>query len=603
MAVWRRCAIAHGATLPTVPGGQAGRRPGDLSDFSGVASIRVRPYDQKVELTVDIAKPPSTDRRAVSRRPVLSVVVPVYDSATTIVENVRVIRQAVEGQVDGDVELIVVSDGSIDGTAEALLAAQPETALRVIHYDRNLGKGYAVRAGALAARADWVGFIDADLDLDPAALPRFLETAKNEKLDFAIGSKRHPDSSVHYPRSRRVASWCYQQLNRLLFRLDVRDTQVGIKVFSREVVEQVMPLLLVKQFAFDLELLAVGHALGYTRVKELPVQLDYRFTGSGVRSAAVARALIDTAAIFYRLRILRTYQRKRRLLGNGRAFDPARRPPLVTLLGADADMVRKLDYPGLELAEGFGRAEALQGTRGELIAVVAAGMRPSGNWVAAAAQFFVRPEVAAVTVGGMAPTAGSLAELAAAAVLESRLGAGSRLIRVSPGNVRLVDDFPTGCIVVRRDDYLAALFAGVDDERLVAWLAARGREVVFTPETMAVVTPPPVFAPHLRSVAHYAHSRGRVARLTRGRTLGPTRALTLLPFALAIAGVPLVLATGTRLYGLTFELAYLVAVLFGSVTGGLRFHSARVAFLAAPTFVASHIVYIVAFLSGAVRRR
>ena len=140
----------------------------------------------------------------------------------------------------------------------------------------------------------------------------YLETAQREHLDFAIGSKRHPDSQVVYPRSRRLASWGYQQMNRVLFRLDVRDTQVGLKVFSRDVADNVVPLLLVKQFAFDLELLAVARAFGYRRVRELPVRLDYRFTGSEVRSKTVARALWDTAAVFYRLRILRTYQRRQR---------------------------------------------------------------------------------------------------------------------------------------------------------------------------------------------------------------------------------------------------------------------------------------------------
>ena len=93
-------------------------------------------------------------------------------------------------------------------------------------------------------------------------------------------------------------------MNRVLFGLDVTDTQVGLKVFSRAVVDEVVPLLVVKRFAFDLELLAVANAVGRGRVRELPVRLEYRFSGSGVGSSAVARALIDTAAIFYRLRLL-----------------------------------------------------------------------------------------------------------------------------------------------------------------------------------------------------------------------------------------------------------------------------------------------------------
>src|SRR5207248_394169 len=218
---------------------------------------------------------------------------------------------------------------------------------------------------------------DADLDLDPASVPRFLAVAQQEQLDFAIGSKRHPESVVDYPRSRRVASWCYQQLNRFLFRLDVRDTQVGLKVFSRRVVEDVMPLLLVKRFAFDVELLAVASALGYDRIRELPVRLDYRFTGSGVGSSAVLFALWDTAAVFV--------------------------APLVSPLGVP------------------------------------------------------------------------LRQCVAAAVLESRLGGGSRRSSYFPGNVRVVADYPAESVVVRRGDLLAAREAGVEDERLVAWLAERGR--------------------------------------------------------------------------------------------------------------------------------
>ena len=248
-------------------------------------------------------------------RPLLSIVVPVYNGGDEIVDNLAVIRRDAGGGLSRDeVELIVVSDGSIDGTTERLIEAQSDVDMHVIHYDRNFGKGYAVKLGAIEARGDWIALVDADLDLDPSLIPMYLETARREQLDFAIGSKRHPDSQVVYPRSRRLASWAYQQTNRVLFRLDVRDTQVGLKVFSRDVAENVVPLLLVKRFAFDLELLAVARAFGYRRVHELPIRLDYRFTGSEVRSKAAARALWDTAAVFYRLRILRWYQRRQRAL-------------------------------------------------------------------------------------------------------------------------------------------------------------------------------------------------------------------------------------------------------------------------------------------------
>ena len=134
--------------------------------------------------------------------PLLSVVTPVFNGAGFIAENVEIIRS--EFAKSGvPYELIVVSDGSVDDTAEqALAAGHPE--VRVLHYDRNVGKGYAVKLGLLAARGQYVGFIDSDLDLHPAELPAFLEAMERDGLDAAIGSKRHPRSQVDYPTRRRV---------------------------------------------------------------------------------------------------------------------------------------------------------------------------------------------------------------------------------------------------------------------------------------------------------------------------------------------------------------------------------------------------------------
>ena len=543
-----------------------------------------------------------TSEEARARRPLLSIVVPVFNAGAEIVENVGVIRRAAAGTLsDSDVELVVVSDGSLDDTAERLLAARGDLGLRVIHYDRNLGKGYAVKAGALACHGEWVAIVDADLDLDPGSIPGYLETARRERLDFAIGSKRHPESVVHYPRSRRVASWCYQQLNRLLFRLDVRDTQVGLKVFRREVAEEVVPLLLVKQFAFDLELLAVSRALGFRRVRELPVRLDYRFTGSGVRSATVARALFDTAAVFYRLRILRTYQRKRQLLSSASPL-PWELPP-VTVIG-DPEIASRLDYPRLEVVPESDALDAVARARGELVAVLARGARPAGNWLSAAAPYFARDEVAAVVVPALAPVDVGLRCRVAAAVLESRLGGGSRRFRYLPGNVREVADFPAASCVLRREEYLAARQAGVDGERLVAWLARRGRRTVYTPDTSVAEAPAPLLGPHLRGTLDHARARGSAARQTRGASLSGATLLSLAPVACAVAGVSLVASGGPRReLGGALVLAYAAALAGSGTLAALRFRSVPVGLLAAPALLATQAAYVAGFAHGFARPR
>jgi glycosyltransferase involved in cell wall biosynthesis len=521
-------------------------------------------------------------------RPLLTVVVPVYNGGDEIVDNVGVIRRAlVEGLPGESIEIIVVSDGSIDATAEQLLAARAEAGWRVIHYDRNLGKGYAVKAGALASRGDWVALIDADLDLDPSSVPSYLAVARREDLDFAIGSKRHPESVVEYPPSRRIASWWYQQLNRALFRLDVRDTQVGLKVFHRRVVDEVVPLLLVKQFAFDLELLAVSTALGFDRIKELPIRLEYRFSGSSLGSSTVLRALWDTFAVFYRLRVLKTYQRKRGLVGAVRA---AGEPPLVSIVGDDG-AARNLDYPRLE------RATSPAHARGDLLAVLDTDARPSGNWVSAAVAFFADGDVAAVVTPTVAPLRGPLRERVAAAVVESHLGGGSRRSTAFPGNLRTVDDYAPGSFVVRRADYVAALAAGIDADELVAWLASRGRRVVYTPDASVATRQPPLVRSHVAATFRHGRRRGRLGILTRGRSLSGATAFAFAPAGAALLGV-ILLATGATTAGLVLVLVYAAALVASGIRAAIRFRSLALGLLEPPAVVLSQAAYLAGFVRG-----
>ncbi len=233
------------------------------------------------------------------------MIAPAFNEAHTIQKTVRAITEALDATGEA-YELIVVSDGSSDHTSrEALGTGHPS--VRVIEYHPNHGKGHALRVGSQEARGRWVAWIDADLDLNPAMLANFLSAIRDRDLDAVVGSKRHPASIVNYPPIRRLNSLLYQGLVRALFGLKVRDTQVGMKIFRRDMLVAVLPRILVKRFAFDIEVLAVGHHLGYTRIEEHPVILTYQFSGSGLDVQAIMRALWDTFAIYYRLRIVRYY--------------------------------------------------------------------------------------------------------------------------------------------------------------------------------------------------------------------------------------------------------------------------------------------------------
>lgn len=235
----------------------------------------------------------------------LSVVVPSYRQRATICAELERLHALLSTIVDAH-EIILVVDGNQDGTAEELLRHAWFPELRVECFATNQGKGHALRHGLALARGDLVAFLDAGGDLDHTELRRFLAALALYEADIVIGSKRHSLSEVSYPPIRRLYSRSYQILNRLFFRLRVRDTQVGMKLFRRPVLEAVLPRLLVKAFAFDLELLVVANHLGFRRIVEAPVRLRYSFTSS-VNWHAVARTLWDTVAVFYRLRILHWY--------------------------------------------------------------------------------------------------------------------------------------------------------------------------------------------------------------------------------------------------------------------------------------------------------
>ena len=255
-----------------------------------------------------------------SGAPELSLVLPAHRAAAFIEDNVRAIASTLE-QLGSTFEIIVVSDGAEDDTA-ARVRDLGDPRVSVVAYAERQGKGFALCAGIAHARGRLVGWLDADLDVHPYAIVAACRLLAEEEVDVAVGSKRHPGSSVAYPVVRRVLSAGFQLLVRSALRVNVRDTQTGAKVFRREVLDTVVPLLLIKRYAFDLEVLAVAALFGFDRVAEVPIRLDYRFAGSGITSEAVKRMFIDTLAIAYRVRLRHWYVRQYAALQRQRLNHP-----------------------------------------------------------------------------------------------------------------------------------------------------------------------------------------------------------------------------------------------------------------------------------------
>jgi len=181
----------------------------------------------------------------------LSVLMPAHNESGIIAETINETINTLEA-VGIEYEIAVVDDGSSDGTLDqALAVAESHPCIKILTYEENKGKGFALSYGFQFTQGDFVLFLDADLDLPPAQIPRFMNSLTENNADVVIGSKRHPLSNVDYPRIRCLWSKGYGMLVKMLFNLNVTDTQVGIKMFKREVLETVLPQVKINRYAFD----------------------------------------------------------------------------------------------------------------------------------------------------------------------------------------------------------------------------------------------------------------------------------------------------------------------------------------------------------------
>lgn len=237
----------------------------------------------------------------------LSVIVPAYKQEKIIVRDLESIdRTLEEGLKDLDYEIICVVDGMLDKTFQKASKIKSNK-IKVFGYGSNKGKGFAVRYGMVRARGDLISFIDSGMDISPNGIMMLMAHMEWYNADVIVGSKRHPVSRVNYPFLRHVLSIGYHFGVKLLFSLPLTDTQSGIKIFKRTVLEQILPRLLVKRYAMDIEMLAVAKYLGFGRIYEAPIEVRFDRHTSRIRWTTIFKMFWDTLAVFYRLRILHYY--------------------------------------------------------------------------------------------------------------------------------------------------------------------------------------------------------------------------------------------------------------------------------------------------------
>lgn len=236
----------------------------------------------------------------------LSVVIPAYNEGEHIYNNLKIIEDVLKKSFR-EFEIIPVNDGSKDNTMEEIRrAANDMQYVIAAGYEKNRGKGGAIREGVSKAKGEYIAFLDADLDLAPEHLIAFMEKALETNATAVIGSKLHKESNVEYPLARRIMSVGYYLMLKVMFKLNIKDTQTGVKLFKAKRLKKVMEYATHTSFAYDIEILALINQFG-GKIVEMPINLVFqRQSGWGrIKISDILEVANDTISIHKEVRKIR----------------------------------------------------------------------------------------------------------------------------------------------------------------------------------------------------------------------------------------------------------------------------------------------------------
>lgn len=230
----------------------------------------------------------------------LSVIIPAYNEEDRLPRTLAMIHDWLRAG-GWDFEILAVDDGSLDRTSAAVqTVAADRSGIRVLRYPVNHGKGFAVRAGMLAATRPAALFLDADHAAPISELDR-LWPQLEEGCDVVIGSRSIQGADIRRPQPlhRRIMGRAFHGVVSLAGLREIRDTQCGFKLFTAAAARSLFGALRTLGFAFDVEILLRARRLGL-KVRELPIQWsdDVRSRVSPVRDSA--RMLLDVLGIWRR---------------------------------------------------------------------------------------------------------------------------------------------------------------------------------------------------------------------------------------------------------------------------------------------------------------
>lgn len=588
-----------------------------------------------------------------TKKTLVSIVIPAYKQEKTIrtdIENICVTMS----QTRWDFEVIVVVDGIVDGTfSEAKKVDRPN--VLVYGYEENKGKGFAIRYGMEKTRGDLVAFIDAGMDINPNGISMVLEHMEWYDADVMVGSKRHPVSKINYPFVRKFYSWAYHFLVRILFGIRLTDTQTGLKVFKRHVIAAVLPRMVVKEFAFDIEMLAVCNYLGFKRIYEAPIEVNWdsrntNFSPFLIFDRNIRYMLWDTFAVFYRMYFLQHYSENKKgrwiKLQNVKPIygDYYRQPMKFSIIipvrkinpyvHESVGYLKKLKYedfeviivadapeefdfeddrfriissetPGPGEKRNFGAKEA----KGDVLVFMDDDAFPAFDWLGCAKSAFARSGIYAICGPALTPPNVSLYEKISGRVLESWLCSGPTGYRYFPDRKRLVRDYPSVNLFIKREEFFAVggfpidFWPGEDTKLCLDLVENFGDGIMYDPNLIVFHHRRELFVNFLKQVSRYGRHRGQFARIFPKTSRMPGYFVPAM-FALGLLLGPLVISMMKVLAPVYFGLVglYLLALLFEAIRVVALEKNLYSGILFIVGAFETHIVYGVNFIIGFLKR-
>ena len=571
----------------------------------------------------------------------LSIVMPLYKLAQETASNLREVADLFEGH-GIETELVPVDDGSGDGTdavlAQFKLEGFKHVTLKPVVCKRNGGKGAALRAGFEASTGRYVMLLDGDLDIHPKQTPYFFEEMVTKGADIVVGSKRHPKSVVQYPWHRRIVSGCYFTMVKWFVGLPITDTQTGMKLFKREVLGYALERMLVKTYAFDLELLSIAASRG-AKIAEAPVVIRFGNKFGALKPKTVWQMSKDTLAVFYRLRLLRYY---------AKCLVPKKldHEPLVSIViacpkrswmldeclvairaqsyekwecivlpdgttgtdGTDAtERVRWIPTGKVRPAEK--RNIGIREAKGEIVAFIDDDAYPDAHWLEYAIKYFGEPEIGAVGGPGVTPPGDKRLARIGGRVYDNWLVSGNYNYRYKAGGVRMdVDDYPSCNLFVRKDlldkigGYRTDFWPG-EDTLLCKDIIDNWKRIVYDPWVVVYHHRRPIFLPHLRQLGRYGFHRGYFCKRFPSNSLRLSYFIPTLfdVYLIVLAVVGILNLTGVDTLRITFHRwgGYLPLWIYLALVAVSTFSfKPHHWILTALGVIASHVWYGVRFIQG-----